>query len=671
MDRAIVQAANTSAHLMGRTVTILGQELEVPAVSSELGVHRSKIEDAARRARQRNRTIGRPRQVTKTELRMRERPPLLGFIPRAPVEEEVEVKVEVLEPMDVPVSERERFAALDEVVDNYDALVAHLVESQGAYQAFFSQLGRATSLAVSREISELRTTDEERRELAADAVRLNQTELLAVTAETEASIKRSLRTLGYAALLILRKLKLASDAISTFASDTENQRKVAERLRVGVDLHRRARKNQKRALGIERRVNEMAQVATDLERYLSDYVGPIQMVIEQMCAADETLARAAAEIEGLAGRLTTETPSSGAEEDFVLNALLNAELKRNVVPALLSALESEDGRAAEFDVQLATSGVDTGKVFQNIESLMQIGLQQLGVPSSSEEANQRVSIVSTVGPVVRRVRRPEPIVSCPQWATEHGADKFGTWSQAEVGKEVLRARWIPPGEFVMGASETETGATPQERPAHQVTISRGFWIAETTVTDALWRAVLGEIDQQSQLPRVQVTWNEVDGWLGRLADVLSPENGWMWRLPTEAEWEYACRAETTTATYRKSVIRADGSSPQLEKIAWFRRNAPSVQPVGRLAPNPWGLFDMLGNVNEFTADAAPGYREGYPAKPKDPHRPGDSTFQRMARGGSYHDQATTCRAAARIWVAPDRRYKTVGFRFVCGPPLTR
>ncbi len=171
------------------------------------------------------------------------------------------------------------------------------------------------------------------------------------------------------------------------------------------------------------------------------------------------------------------------------------------------------------------------------------------------------------------------------WAERLTLDQHGLC--AEVAG--FRLRWIPAGEFLMGAPEDEEEREGNE-PQHPVRISRGFWLGETPVTQAQWLDVMGANpshfrngEDWPSRPVEQVSWDDCQGFLERLPDGLT------WRLPTEAEWEYACRAGTTEARYG-----------QLEDVAWF--GVDSTMLVATKAPNPWGLYDMLGNVWEWCAD---------------------------------------------------------------------
>ena len=159
---------------------------------------------------------------------------------------------------------------------------------------------------------------------------------------------------------------------------------------------------------------------------------------------------------------------------------------------------------------------------------------------------------------------------------------------------------IPPGEFLMGS--TSRHARDDEKPVTRVRISKGFYLGKTEVTQSQWQAVMGDNPSYSKdggddCPVEMVPWNDVQEFIGKLN---ARSGGERYRLPTEAEWEYAARAGTTTDTYAGNVTEPNGNDPVVNRIAWYRENSGGQpQPVGQKAPNGFGLYDMLGNVWEW------------------------------------------------------------------------
>ncbi len=251
----------------------------------------------------------------------------------------------------------------------------------------------------------------------------------------------------------------------------------------------------------------------------------------------------------------------------------------------------------------------------------------------------------------------------PRWASECGRDGAGAWAAFAVDGVAQRLRWIAPGATAVGSPDAEAGRAPQEGPARVEAVAAGFWLAETPVTEALWAAVTRAPPEPSTGPRRPVTcvsWDDAQRFLaalnGRVAGLAA-------RLPSEREWERACRAGTSTATWAGDLTISDGAAPELDAIAWYKANSGgAAHDVGGKAPNPWGLHDMLGNVWEWCADAYAPWR----AKPKrvtakTKEVPHEKT-PRAIRGGGWMNRADAVRAAMRGAFLPHMHDAAVGFR---------
>ncbi|MCW3131108.1 MAG: SUMF1/EgtB/PvdO family nonheme iron enzyme, partial [Candidatus Methanospirare jalkutatii] len=249
--------------------------------------------------------------------------------------------------------------------------------------------------------------------------------------------------------------------------------------------------------------------------------------------------------------------------------------------------------------------------------------------------------------------------------------------------------WVPAGTFKMGSPSNEPKRDSDEGPVHEVEISRGFWMGKYEVTQGQWQAIMGENPSEfkncgSDCPVENVSWEDCQEFIGKLNGRL-PSGAWRYRLPTEAEWEYACRAGTQTALYTGPItIRGWNNAPELDAIAWYGGNScvryergwdcsdwPERQyscsrcgthPVGRKEPNAWGLYDMLGNVWEWCQDW---YGEGYYKRsPRvDPKGPASGSY-RVERGGGWNVSARGCRCADRSWNDPGWRNNNLGLRLV-------
>jgi formylglycine-generating enzyme required for sulfatase activity len=218
---------------------------------------------------------------------------------------------------------------------------------------------------------------------------------------------------------------------------------------------------------------------------------------------------------------------------------------------------------------------------------------------------------------------------------------------------------IPKGKFVMGAPETEKGSPLKERPTREVTLTRPFWMGVTEVTQAQYEAVMGVNSSHTKganHPVEWVSWNQARQFCQRLSDRTKRT----FRLPTEAEWEYAARAGTQTPWFW-------GNSPNdIGRYAVCKTNAPGssvTAPVMSKSPNPWGLYDMIGNVWELCHDGDSG---GYDLNDTvDPTGNKDNPGIKVARGGSMNYDSDLCRAAYRLAQGVDITLFEVGFRVVC------
>jgi formylglycine-generating enzyme required for sulfatase activity len=231
---------------------------------------------------------------------------------------------------------------------------------------------------------------------------------------------------------------------------------------------------------------------------------------------------------------------------------------------------------------------------------------------------------------------------------------------------------IPAGTFMMGSTEEEKGHHTSEAPLHKVTISRPFYLSIFPVTQAQYRALTGKNPSHFQRtlgggpdhPVEQVTWDEAAAFceqLQRLPEESARSR--LYRLPTEAEWEYACRSGTSTPyAFGDSVTLQQVHFFGLDSASWKKEvtSVGKTQKVGSHPPNGWGLYDMHGNVLEWCSDW---WSEEYYADSPDtdPQGPAEG-WQHVVRGGSFSQFEKECRSAARMGRAPSSRLNTIGFR---------
>jgi formylglycine-generating enzyme required for sulfatase activity len=215
----------------------------------------------------------------------------------------------------------------------------------------------------------------------------------------------------------------------------------------------------------------------------------------------------------------------------------------------------------------------------------------------------------------------------------------------------MKLVWIPSGEFQMGSNDQDT-----EKPIHTVKISKGYFMGIYEVTQEQYQKVMGNnpshFKGDDNLPVEQISWNEAVEFCKK----LSQKEGKTYRLPTEAEWEYACRAGTTTA------YSFGASDSQLGEYAWYK--GIQSHPVGALKPNAWGLYDMLGNVLEWCQDwyASDWYSKGSAENPLNESY--GNKEGRVLRGGCWAHDPTLCRVSSRDGGSPDYQFGFIGFRIV-------
>lgn len=256
-----------------------------------------------------------------------------------------------------------------------------------------------------------------------------------------------------------------------------------------------------------------------------------------------------------------------------------------------------------------------------------------------------------------------------------GTRRAGETKKFEIASGVMvEFCWVPPGSFRMGTLPGEMGHKDEE-PQHQVTLSRGFWMAKTELTQAQWSAVAGNQPSHHKgdaRPVEQVSWLDIcgddsrsGGFLGKVNQAAQP--GWKFDLPTEAEWEYACRAGTIESLGSgKEITTLDGVCSNLGEVGWYSKNSGGgTKPVAQKKPNRWGLHDMHGNVWEWCADWSAPLSGAAVTDPKGPELGAERCF----RGGSWRHDVNAARSGARSQFRPNFRYLTLGFRLVLRPPV--
>jgi sulfatase modifying factor 1 len=276
--------------------------------------------------------------------------------------------------------------------------------------------------------------------------------------------------------------------------------------------------------------------------------------------------------------------------------------------------------------------------------------------------------------------------NAPRPNDDPAPDGAGSFLGSRAGDEReaggVKLCWCPPGKFRMGSPPDE----PERRPGEdqvEVTLSRGFWMGKYEVTQGEWQRVVGAFPgkqpagEGDDFPLVEVNFAEAEGFCRKLTEKARASGdlpaGWEFRLPTEAQREYACRAGTTTATSFGDQLSSKQANFQGKPYngAEIGPSLNRAAKVGSYPANAWGLHDMQGNVCEWCRDwyhpQLPGGDDPDLSSMKGPMNR-DGTFSRVRRGGAWCDDGWAFRSAFRLRFEPERRYDHIGFRVVAVRP---
>ena len=341
------------------------------------------------------------------------------------------------------------------------------------------------------------------------------------------------------------------------------------------------------------------------------------------------------------------------------------------------AVATDEGEGAGIYAQelagaLRQRGLEVGEVFRNVMA---------GVDARTKGAQHPVYMPRILGRLYLN-GPPETIDSGEQDGDPSPPAAGSSW-KSPLGMEFA---WVPAGEFEMGSPGGEAGRDDDE-VQHGVRISEGFWMGRYEVTQGEWEAVMGANPSYfescgARCPVEQVSWFDAQEFIRKL-NRRESGSGYEYRLPTEAEWEYAARAGSAGATPEGELrILGSNNAPELDGQAWYGGNSGvsyaggydcsdwegkqyaaercGTHPVGLKRGNGWGLHDMLGNVWEWTGDWFGDYPSGTVTDPRGP----STGSYRVARGGGWYGRAGGVRSAARGYGSPGNRHYAVGFRLV-------
>lgn len=269
----------------------------------------------------------------------------------------------------------------------------------------------------------------------------------------------------------------------------------------------------------------------------------------------------------------------------------------------------------------------------------------------------------------------------PMAALRTSADFRGRKPGEQREIDAIPLCWCPPGRFIMGSHPNETGHRPDEAQV-EVSLSGGFWMAKFEATQGQWKRIAGEFPDRKpapatgegdEFPVYWVNFDEAERFCKALTDraraARALPGDWEFRLPTEAQWEYACRAGTATATsfgdrlgrhqanFRGEPVNGGQDGPVLQRAS----------TAGSYPANPWGISDMHGNIFEWCRDwyhaRMPGGTDPDLSRVRGAVNR-DGTYSRVRRGGSWADDGWACRSACRLRYEPERRSDHIGFRVV-------
>ncbi|MBQ7589726.1 MAG: formylglycine-generating enzyme family protein [Verrucomicrobia bacterium] len=232
--------------------------------------------------------------------------------------------------------------------------------------------------------------------------------------------------------------------------------------------------------------------------------------------------------------------------------------------------------------------------------------------------------------------------------------------------------WIKPGTFMMGSPEDELGRNAEKEIQHQVTLTKAYWLGKYEVTQAQYETIMETNPAKfkgADLPVEMVSWSDAKEFCKKLTEIEKEAgrlpDGYEYTLPTEAQWEYACRAGTTTALNSGKNLSDMYVCPEMDEVGWYVGNSDeTTHPAGQKQPNAWGLYDMHGNVMEWCLDI---YWSTYPSTPVTDPTGADSGSYMVVRGGLWVSSASGCRSASRSSCMFSGRLNSVGFRVALAP----
>ena len=375
------------------------------------------------------------------------------------------------------------------------------------------------------------------------------------------------------------------------------------------------------------------------------------------------------------------SPTKDGEEQLQAGRSSDANRSHSREAIILSDETPEDYRDVSRPVANGKGGIVIFLVVAGALCFLGLQLNEfLKTPKDPVRPNATATVPtpSTI-PVNQESNSSPPLPRAESPVTLRFAGKYA--GDEFVNGIGMKFGWCPPGNFMMGSPSSEIGRTRDVNPEPgrtqkedlvAVEITQGFWIGRFEVTQGEYREVKGESPStfggNDRLPVEMVNWLEAVKFCRELTDSERqagrlPE-GWVYRLPSEAEWEYACRAGTSSALNSgENLTDALSQCANLDEVGWHGMNSGGrTHEGGGKRANGWGFYDMHGNVWEWCADFYAEKLEGG----KDPSGPRTGSIG-LIRGGSWGNQPRDCRSAKRFSIKRELRINTIGFRVVAGP----
>jgi formylglycine-generating enzyme required for sulfatase activity len=530
---------------------------------------------------------------------------------------------------------------LDKLVKNYDAVIETIQTHQGEYQDFFENLADEIREIVTRKCQDIANVEQERSEVERIARLENDSDLLQIVASQKSQILETAKAIGYAAILMLKKLDLMSASLEKIANDQQTQREVLESMVKKLSVQKRAYEVQLKINRLQAETAELTKIALNFESYMESFLGSFQTLLGNVAKVDKDLSGAVQEIKQIAELAMSQQTSYIAMNDSssqnILDFLVASDMKKD---RLLDALESSRNANSEieFDYRLSNDNPNTSLdiCLENIQTYVQFQLKPLFI--SKMEREQSKGQKKALNPDATKV----PL-------------KYNHTLIAQLQLELID---IPSGSFMMGSNDYSS-----EKTMHRVTM-QAFKMSKYPITQQQYLIVIGNNPSHFKkdsmnCPVESVSWQDAVDFCQKLSLIL----GQPVKLPSEAQWEYSCQAGNNGKDLPARYYFGNDAS-QLGNYAWHEKNSVSTtHPVGQKLPNKWQLYDMHGNVWEWCEDV---WHDSYDGAPFDgiAWLENGKNNERVLRGGSWSHNHINCRSTNRFKIDESMRENNIGFRIV-------